>query len=72
MAGASIRLFNHLTESIQKEIEKQIRREPEVFDDLSYLDQLNQKLEENYSFLMVRKDGELLFSGDAEAAAKLG
>ena len=71
MAGASIRLFNHLTESIQKEIEKQIRREPEVFDDLSYLDQLNQKLEENYSFLMVRKDGELLFSGDAEAVAKL-
>ena len=70
-AGASIRLFNHLTESIQKEIEKQIRREPEVFDDLSYLDQLNQKLEENYSFLMVRKDGELLFSGDAEAVAKL-
>ena len=35
------------------------------------MDQLNQKLEENYSFLMVRKDGELLFSGDAEAVAKL-
>ena len=71
MAGASIRLFNHLTESIQKEIEKQIRREPEVFDDLSYLDQLNQKLEENYSFLMVRRTGSCFSAATRRPAAKL-
>ena len=29
-AGASIRVFSHLTESIQKEIEEKIAKDPEI------------------------------------------
>ena len=71
MSGASIRLFNHLTEAIQRTIETEIQREPEVFDDPEYLGKLNEKLRDNYSFLIVRKDGETIFTGDASAGEEL-
>ena len=71
MSGASIRLFNHLTETIQRKIETEIQKEPEVFNDPQYLEQLNGRLKENHSFLMVRKNGETIFTGDTDAGAKL-
>ena len=43
-AGASIRVFSHLTESIQKEIEEEIKNDPSDFEDLTYLATLNDQM----------------------------
>ena len=70
-AGASIRVFSHLTESIQKEIEEKIAKDPEIFTDQSYLGDLNARMTEKHSFLMVTKDGKLIYIGNDETAASL-
>ena len=70
-AGASIRVFSHLTESIQKEIEEKIAKDPEIFTDQSYLGDLNARMTEKHSFLMVTKDGELIYIGNDETALSL-
>ena len=44
-AGASIRVFSHLTESIQKEIEEEIAKMIRlIFEDLTYLATLNDQM----------------------------
>ena len=58
-AGASIRVFSHLTESIQKEIEEEIKNDPSDFEDLTYLATLNDQMKLKHSFLMVTKNGKL-------------
>ena len=70
-AGASIRLFSHLTEAAQKEIEADIGSRPEIFGDQEYLKDLNERLAEQHSFLMVRKNDGQIFTGDFEAAKGL-
>ena len=70
-AGASIRVFSHLTESIQKEIEEKIAKDPEIFTDQSYLGDLNARMTEKHSFLMVTKDGKLIYIGNDETASSL-
>ena len=70
-AGASIRVFSHLTESIQKEIEEKIAKDPEIFTDQSYLGDLNARMTEKHSFLMVTKDGKLIYIGNDETALSL-
>ena len=70
-AGASIRVFSHLTESIQKEIEEKIAKDPEIFTDQSYLGDLNARMTEKHSFLMVMKNGKLIYIGNDEAASSL-
>ena len=70
-AGASIRVFSHLTESIQKEIEEKIAKNPEIFTDQSYLGDLNVRMTEKHSFLMVMKNGKLIYIGNDEAASSL-
>ena len=70
-AGASIRVFSHLTESIQKEIEEEIKNDPSDFEDLTYLATLNDQMKLKHSFLMVTKNGKLFYSGNEEAASAL-
>ena len=61
-SGASIRVFSHLTESIQREIDRELQKNPEIFLDLEYLADLNQRLAEKYSFLLILKNNELIFA----------
>ena len=70
-AGASLRVFSQLTESIQKEIEEKIAKDPEIFTDQSYLGDLNARMTEKHSFLMVTKDGKLIYIGNDETASSL-
>ena len=70
-SGSSIRVFSHLTESIQREIDRDLKNQPDMFEDPAYLQELNQRLSLKYSFLIVRKDSEFLFTGDEEATAEL-
>ncbi len=60
--GASIRVFSHLTEAVQADIDRDLNRDPDMFLDQDYLKRLSQKLEDTYSFLIVRKDDEYIYS----------
>lgn len=61
-SGASIRVFSHLTESIQREIDRELQKNPEIFLDTEYLTDLNKRLAEKYSFLLILKNNELIFA----------
>lgn len=70
-SGVSIRVFNHLTEAIQQEIDSQIERDPEQFLDTGYLEILNEKLIPTHSFMVVMNDAELVYTGDANTTYAL-
>ena len=70
-SGASIRVFSHLTESIQKEIDKVLEADTGKFSDETYLADLNGRLSMKHSFLVVRKAEELLFVGDTATVEEL-
>jgi len=69
--GASIRVFSHLTESIQREIDRQLKESGDKFRDSEYLNDLNERLSRKHSFLLVNESGECIFTGDAETAGKM-
>ena len=69
--GSSIRVFSHLTEAIQSDIDEDIRHNPDVFRDEDYQKKLNEKLHSMYSFLIIRQDGEFLYTGNPECTASL-
>ncbi|MCI8465786.1 MAG: HAMP domain-containing histidine kinase [Lachnospiraceae bacterium] len=65
-SGAAVRVFNSLTMVVQQDIEKMAREEPDLFADPGYQEELNQKLAGKYSFLIVRKEEEIIFDGSPE------
>ena len=70
-AGASIRVFSHLTKSIQKEIDQDIDQHPEKFSDPVYLTGLNGKLSQHHSFLIMKKNEDYIFIGNERVAELL-
>lgn len=70
-SGASIRVFSHLTESIQKEIDKVLESDTGKFSNETYLADLNGRLSMKHSFLVVRKAEELIFVGDTATVEDL-
>lgn len=60
------RVFNRLTREIQIEIQTAVNEHTELFEDTAYLEQLNDELEEKYSYLILRKNDEIIFSGSPE------
>ena len=70
-SGASIRVFSHLTESIQKEIDKVLESDTGKFSNETYLADLNGRLSMKHSFLVVRKAEDLLFVGDTATVEEL-
>lgn len=69
--GSSIRVFSHLTESVQRDIDKDLKNQPDLFTDQQYLEELNRRLASKYSFLIVRRDGQFLFIGDEDTVVEL-
>lgn len=70
-SGASIRVFSHMTENIQQEIDKRLEQDPEQFLDTAFLDSLNTKLSKTHSFLVVTKNEELVYTGNDETTSDL-
>lgn len=70
-SGVSIRVFNHLTESLQKEIDSELDRDPEQFLNTAFLDGINSRLSRTHSFMIVLKGQELLYTGNADTTYEL-
>lgn len=67
----SVQLLNRYTVSDFENLQKVVRAAPEQFDNRSYLDEINESLSQKYSYLIVRKDGQIVYNGSKDSAAIL-
>lgn len=56
-------LLNKLTVEDYIEIVRTAEEDPDKFKDINYLDDLNRRLEDKYSFLIIREGSEIIYSG---------
>ena len=71
LSGNSLQVFNRLTSSSQQEIREALEFNPDQFEDFAYLQKLNQELEKKYAHLIVRRDGQIIYSGMGAAGERL-
>ncbi len=67
----SMQILNEATQEEYDEILIQKDADPGVFLEKDYLEELNQKLKKKGSYLLVRKDKSLYYSGDSEMKRRL-
>ncbi len=67
----SVQLMNNLTKEAYQELKDTVRENIGYMDDLNYLNDLNQKYEDCYSYLIVRKDDRIIYIGEDEDASKV-
>ena len=63
----SVQILSELTKKIHGEMEKIAREAPDKFNDAAFLAEIDQRLEEDASFLIVRKGEEIVYIGSNEA-----
>ncbi len=71
-SGVPIRVFDHLTQAIEDEIEMELREDPEQFLDTAFLNNINSRLEQSHSFLAVQRDQKLVYAGNPGVTQRLG
>ena len=69
--GTSIQFFDSMTEAIQEKLEQEVKEDPDQFMDSIVLEQWNQELEGRHSYLVVRKGGQIIYSGVDSMPVKL-
>ena len=57
-------VLGNMSDSVVEELESAAEQKPEQFENIEYLENINARLERVYSFLVVRKDGEIYYSGE--------
>ena len=60
----SMQLLSRFTKECFKELKDAAKNDPARLEDQEYLNELNQTLEEKSSYLIVRKDKELIYIGE--------
>lgn len=63
----SVQMVSKFTQKSFEEMQEQAGRDPDAFLDKSYLDALNEKLSGKASYLIVRRSGEMYYTGSGEA-----
>lgn len=66
--GNSLQVFNRLTKQSQKEIRRTLDENPDNYEDKAYLDKVNAKLNEQYSYLIVCRDDAIIYYGANSAS----
>lgn len=64
-SGNSMQIFNRLTQSIQGKIVEDLKSNPEKFNNPGYLNELNKELLSKYAYMIVRKEDQIVFEGNA-------
>lgn len=67
--GNSLQIFNRLTRSSQEVIRREIHNTPDSFQDPVYLQKVNEELQAKYAYLIVRRDGQIIYSGNENRIA---
>ncbi|NLP34104.1 MAG: HAMP domain-containing histidine kinase [Clostridiales bacterium] len=60
-----IQIFNRLTRGVYNEIKLVALKAPEKLEDESYIKNLNEEIQNKYSFITVRKNGQYIYSGNS-------
>ncbi len=61
-----IQILNRVTRDVFNRIKTKAMKAPWELEDLEYIKALNSELQEKYSFLVVRKEKEIIFVGNAQ------
>lgn len=68
----SVQVFNSLTEESYHKISEVAINEPELLEDVTYLEDVNKALQKKSSYLIMRKDDKITYiGGDTESAEEL-
>lgn len=65
-SGNFMDVFNRLTQKFQEQIQEELKKNTELFDDTEFLNQLNTGLFAKYSYIVVRKDDKIIYIGSNE------
>ena len=71
MMSEPAQTFERITEEIFEKVEIQIALDETQMEDEEYLSELNQEIEDKASYIIVRKDGDIYYTGNEEAARKI-
>ena len=71
MMSEPAQTFERITEEIFEKVEIQIALDETQMEDEEYLSELNQEIEGKASYIIVRKDGDIYYTGNEEAARKI-
>ncbi len=63
LASNSVQVFSRLTRTDHEGIQRMLAENPDRFEDLEYLESLNDNLQQKYAYLIVRKGDAIIFSG---------
>lgn len=58
-----IQVMSEATDSIYENLQNEVQKNPEKLADGKYLEEINRELEEKHSFLVIRKDSGIIYSG---------
>lgn len=67
----SIKVLSRFTKAEYEALQKTARENPQQLEDQQYLEDINKKLQEKYSYLIVRREDELVFDGGQEKETSL-
>lgn len=60
----SIKVLSHFTKADYEALQKVAEEEPERLEEQAYLDKINQELTGKYSYLIVRKEDNIIYGGE--------
>ena len=67
----TIENYSHITEEAIQKVKEQITQNPSKLEDKEYLDEISGELNRKFSYIIVRKDTDLYYTGNGKAAAKI-
>lgn len=66
-----IEVFSTMTDAMREKLTEIVEGDVSLLEDSEYLDSLKEEYEERNSFLIVRKDGEILYTGSDEVSDEI-
>lgn len=63
--------YSHVTEQVLQEVKEQIAKDPSKMEDQEYLDEVAVKLNRKFSYIVVRKEDSLYYTGNEQAAKRI-
>lgn len=61
--GNSFQLWNKMTQGVQHQIRRELIKDPDSFQDKKYQEAVNQELQDKHSYMILRKNDEIIFCG---------
>lgn len=71
MAMDPIQTFIEMSDEVFGEVEEQMENRVNLLEDQGYLDRLNQQIEKKSSYIIVRKQDQLYYAGNPQAAEEI-